>query len=466
MKRKIITIILTILAFATISIPVMAEPAEEATENLASEEEFEPEDSRPIGSKDDEANGYKLENFDEMGDYIVKSSRSDYNCSQISFHCMIPDGFTHGIILEVKNEREDLKFRFVATRPNNYSCHMAVPAGKYRVINCYVDGDTTLSYPLTIPDDFVLEENQTLTVESTLKNYAEIESEADRRLNPDKTVAEEPIKEDVPESLPDDSDIVPWRRVKHTGDGKGVITIVDSRGGCKIPIKLVVEITGTGGDKKGEYRYSTDGGTTFADICVIRTDGDVSIITTDTNEDTGLKMSFGTGEFLIYDKYFFDCDIEYPVSTDVLNGNGNIRITSPETIYSDSHKIRIKMVKTGGNGSGIFVYSLNGGLKWSDEETIPANGMFHIPDTHLVVTFWANEKKGNTFMVSDMYSCDIRGDMSKRSVAPYVLGLIVCLVIAAYYVAISLRSQKSKPWEYTLNVYKPVELKPKKVKKQ
>ena len=68
---------------------------------------------------------------------------------------------------------------------------MAVPAGKYRVINCYVDGDTTLSYPLTIPDDFVLEENQTLTVESTLKNYADIESECDRRLHPEKTVVEE-----------------------------------------------------------------------------------------------------------------------------------------------------------------------------------------------------------------------------------------------------------------------------------
>ena len=465
MKKRILTIILSVALASAFSYTVMAEPQEDLTEEVAEEEEIASETNRPVGSITDLANGYEYQNFDEMGDFIVKSSSSDYNCSQINFHCMIPDGFTHGVILELKNETDNQKFRLVATHSNKYSSHMAVPAGSYRVLNCYVDGDTTLSYPMSMPSDFRLEEKQTLTVESTLKNYAEIESEAKKRSNPEKEKPKEEPKETVQEPQKDTDGIVPWRRVKHTGEGSGVITIIDSRGGCKVPLSLVVEITGTGGDKKGEYRYSTDGGITWADTCVIRCDSDAAVITTDSQEDTGLKMRFENGQFLVFDKYYFDCDIEYPVSTDVLNGNGSIRVSAPTGVYNDSYKLRIKMVKTGGLGSGVFVYSLNGGLRWSEEEIIPKSGAFNIPESPIIVTFWANEQKGDTFMVSDMYTCDIRGDMSNRSVAPYVIGLILLLAAVAYFVAVSLRNQKSKPWEYTLNVYTPVELKQKRSKK-
>ena len=158
MKKRILTIILSVALASAFSYTVMAEPQADLTEEMSEEDEIAPETDRPVGSIADSANGYEYQNFDEMGDFIVKSSSSDYNCSHINFHCMIPDGFTHGVILELKNETDNQKFRFFATHSNRYSSHMAVPAGSYRVLNCYVDGDTTLSYPMSMPSDFRLEE--------------------------------------------------------------------------------------------------------------------------------------------------------------------------------------------------------------------------------------------------------------------------------------------------------------------
>lgn len=481
MRRSFITILIALSVTFSLPHMVHAEPVEEADilENNEKPEKPEERDvlkdlssqageqeelevfDEPEGTKDDSSNGYKFVNYDELGDFVTASSRSNYNCSQISFSCMIPEGFTHGVVLELKNETEDLKFRFVATSSNKYSCHMAVPAGDYRVLNCYVDKDTTLSYPMTMPKDFHLDRNQTLLVESTLKNYGEIEQEAERRLHPEVYQPEEDIKEEIPLETDREESVPPWRRVTHEGEGKGVITIIDNRNCCQIPISLIVEITATGGDKKGEYKYSTDNGITWSDVCVIRTDNEIPIITTDTLEDTRLRMRFESGEFLIYDRYSFNCDIEYAVTEEVSNGNGRIHISSAEPIFGDSYSISVKMTRTGGAGEGAFIYTLDGGKTWSTEMIVPVDGSFTIPGTQLLMTFWANGIKEDTFMVSDMYSCDIRGDMSKRSVAPYIICLLMIVVFMGFLVITGLRGQKSKPWEYTLNVYKPVEIKQK-----
>ena len=61
-----------------------------------------------------------------------------------------------------------------------------------------------------------------------------------------------------------------------------------------------MEITASGGYKKGEFRYSTDKGETWSDTMVIG-NSPVRLDNTADGEFTGLNLRFGNEEFLIYD---------------------------------------------------------------------------------------------------------------------------------------------------------------------
>ena len=481
MRKIFKTLTLIMAMMLVLTVPVMAAPADDSdvteesvedtnTDNAVSneaeasaddQEEIveEPEDES-VGTVDDKNNGYVFKRFDDMGEFVVESSKSDFNCSQLNVSCVIPDGFTLGVILEIENETEGLKFRLVSTATNGYSTRMHVPAGSYHVLNCYVDGDSAMDYPMSLPNDFTLDKNQVLTLESTLRNYGEIEDEANKRMHPEE-YSEKSEESEVPADP--NVKIVPWRRVEHIGSGQGIITITDnSEKGCAVPIDFILKITAPGGERRGEYVYSTDGGITWTDTRVITTSFPVSIITTDSHKDTGLTFYFNSKKFEEGDEFRFSSVVEYGLKTETSNGGGRIRITSPDVIYNDSYKLDVMIVQTGELGTALFKYSVDGGKHWVDDITVPEDGVYDIPNTPLSITFWLRTEEDKIFMVNDEYSCNIKGDMSKRSMAPLFIGIVMVLLLTVFIIVIALRSKRSKPWEYTLNVYKPVELKKRK----
>ena len=240
--------------------------------------------------------------------------------------------------------------------------------------------------------------------------------------------------------------IVPWREIVHEGDGNGVIQI---DGTAKQVTQLVVEITGSGGYRKGEYRYSTDNGESWSDILVI-SNAVTRIEDTATKAYTGLNLSFVSPEYLIYDVYTFSSHIEYEQEGASRNGEGLVNFFSEEVIYNKDYHIKVKVVKTGGLGEGEFVYSMSGGLSWSEPEVIPANGLFELSDSGVRMEFFDN---GGSFMVGDVYETNIKGDRSKRSYMPYIAGALVMILVIIFSVFHHYTAQRDGSDRYELKRY-------------
>lgn len=395
-------------------------------------------------------NGYKVVDADELGSFIVESKKNSYNTAQLNFACTIPDGFNLGVILELENETEGLKFRLISTHSNEYVSRLFVPPGNYRVLNCYVEGDTKLQYPMQMPDDFVIRDSESYTVNSTLINYDEIKEEATIRLSdensePDYTSIVSPNKEEE-EKIPF------WRQVTKKGEGSANIKL---SGICKYSIDFIVRITATGGDRKGEYTYSTDGGDTWSEVSIIKTASDQPIyLTNDSQKETGLKLRFDSmAEYLKYDEYYYKGSIEYKIEEIGNVGKAQIQLYSDEVVYNDSYKFIMKVTKTGGLGRGGFEYSLDNGLTWSRGTPIPKDGVYSIPKTILKIGFF----DGNgDFMVSDSYKAEVKGDMSKRDYTPYLAGFIGIISVLVYMLINHYRKMKDDPRNFKLHVYEPV----------
>ncbi|MCQ4924086.1 DUF2586 domain-containing protein [Tissierella carlieri] len=80
-------------------------------------------------------------------------------------------------------------------------------------------------------------------------------------------------------------------------------------------------------------------------------------------------------------------------------GSGSLKVTgSPYNAFD----ISIKITGQGGLNAASFVYSIDGGRSYSDEATVPMNGVFVIEDTGLTVTFEVLE--GQKFNVDDVFT--------------------------------------------------------------
>lgn len=219
---------------------------------------------------------------------------------------------------------------------------------------------------------------------------------------------------------------------------------------------LLVEITKTGGDKKGEYRYSSDGGYTWSDEKVIKTGSDIPLYSTGKNAtELGLKMRFGAvTEYVTGDLYHLYEPISYEVIEGANIGVGQIQISSEDVIYNDSYDIVVKITKSGTYGEGEFSYSINGGRTYSEPFIIPPGGVVKLFNNPITFRFWA--KDGN-FFVGDEYRCIIKGDQSKRDYTPYALTVAAMLLLGLFMICYRFLMMRDKPQKYRLFEYKPVE---------
>ena len=393
---------------------------------------------------------------DELaGEFITSTVKDEVNTVQINFHCIMPEGFNLGVCVEMLETGSGNMYRILATASNGYLGKMYVPEGAYTILDCYVDGDNTAEYPMSIPADFVAERGKTYLLECVLSDQGRAR---ERMGSLTETGGEDFMQEQaVPEGVQkpageesyEEALKLPWRDIRHQGEGTASLLV---EGVSKQRVELLVEITASGGYKKGEFRYSTDKGETWSDTLVIG-NAPVHVNNTATGEFTGLSLRFGNEEYLIYDVYALNVKIEYEQESVSNNGKGIVNFYSDDVIYDKNYNVVLKVVKTGACGEGEFQYSLNGGFLWSEDLLIPAEGLLLIPDTGIWVEFYDN---GGEFMVGDSFKTKIKGDMSKHDHMPVIAGLLAAVCIAFGLVYHHYASQRDRADQYVLMRYERV----------
>ena len=245
--------------------------------------------------------------------------------------------------------------------------------------------------------------------------------------------------------------IPPWRKVVHEGEGKGVVVI---SGTSKESVDLIVKITKSGGDKEGEYIYSTNTGEDWSETILIRGNADIPLNKTgEKGQETGIKIRFLGDDFRKDDIYQIKTNIEYVVTQASNLGDGQIAVSSEDIIYNDSYKIVLKVTKSGGLKKGRIKYSLDNGITFKSDVLIPEDGKLMIPGTQICIWFYCMEKG---FLVGDQFTCEIKGDMSKRDYSPYIIGFILVIGGLGVYFLNELLKKKENDSGYVIHVYEPI----------
>ncbi|MEA4892646.1 MAG: DUF2586 family protein [Peptococcaceae bacterium] len=73
---------------------------------------------------------------------------------------------------------------------------------------------------------------------------------------------------------------------------------------------------------------------------------------------------------------------------------------SPNHSYTATVEIR----RSGGLNSAVFRLSLNGGISWSDELTVPLAGSYEVPGAGVTLTFTAGDPPADSFKLGDSWS--------------------------------------------------------------
>ena len=245
----------------------------------------------------------------------------------------------------------------------------------------------------------------------------------------------------------------PWSTFVLNGHYSEDITL---SGRSKKSADLIVEITKSGSDREGEYRYSSDNGNTWSEIKVIKTGTDVGLVSTDPSaSDLGTKIRFSSGiDFIKGDRYLIKTPISYEVTENSNAGTAQIQVSSEDVIYNDSYRLVFKITKSGALGEGQFSYSSDGGSSFSESIEIPENGVVRLFNNRITVRFYDGE--GN-FLVGDEYRCEIKGDMSKRDYTPYFVFMAGAVFILIMMVFRKYSGMRDKPQNYVICEYKQIE---------
>ena len=247
-------------------------------------------------------------------------------------------------------------------------------------------------------------------------------------------------------------DTPPWQRFVV---GNTYTDDIHLYGRSRESAQIVVEITKSGGDKEGEYRYSTDNEETWSEEKVIKTGSDIAVITTGKHPaELGVKLRFSSG--ISFEKgriYRISSPVTYETTSGVNVGSATVRFSSDEIIYNDSYDLSVKITKSGSCGEAMFAYS-DGGKAYSEDILIPKSGIIKMYGGKVTLTFWDGAGR---FLVGDEYRCQIKGDMSKRDYTPYIIGIIGSFFFAIFLIFNKLSGMRDKPDNYVLCEYKRVE---------
>lgn len=447
--------ILILLSLITLTIlPVYSAPDEQSQEPEAIQDEIQEDTEEETEATAEDSNEDVQESQDTEeapnaeGDeleVITKTEKNSENCCQVSITAKMPEEFKLDYFIEFQNKLTMQTYRMIGYHDNDYVSYMFVPAGSYYVNEVSVWGDNTSKYPMVLPEDFTVAENENVCLETTLVNYDAIESEAKERLG----IGEESnlTESDLYTS------VMPWYRPIHTGTGSNNVV---RTGIATEALDIVIKIAKSGSINEAEMQISHDGGTTFSENILVPSSYEITYIDEKGKKhETGIKISFPntkTDLLVEGDTYEFLTECEYSVSRNCV-GSGYMRAYSSGITPADI-TLFVLFKSTGKPGEATFTYSYNGagGPFNPNIKTVPEDGIFKIENVGITLEFHCDGE----FKVGDNYEISIPKTKIKKNYTIPVMIFIAVVAVFLIFAYMFLLSFRETNQNYTLSEYQPV----------
>ena len=473
--KKMKLYLLTGLCICSLGATPLYTCAAETTETVVEEQTNDTIEAEDISDAEEEVTE-DIPETEEESEIVTRTKKDETNTCQLSFKATIPEDFGLDCYIDLLHEDTQTTYRLIAYAKNNYTAWMYLPAGNYTVVSVGVWNDNTNMYPMELPDDFVLENEEKITLTSTLVNYRDVEAAIQKKI--EEVEAEILGNEEVTEAKPlfekEKEIILPWREIKHTaGKSNSIVTV---SGTANDAYNVILEFTKSGTVKEAELKASFDGGETWYGPVVLKDtikDEDFAVT---KNPKTGLVFNFSGSEttsiplFYAGDRYEMSTNKEYTVSQ-TSTGDAKVNIYTSEDLTLADYKVVVLIKSTGTTKDLTFDYSINGGFSYTNTPlTVPEGNVFQIPDTNVFVEF--TDLTGQYF-VNDKYTAKIPKDEFEEdhTYILIILGAIILVVVMGFLMF--LKSTADKDSDFVLHKYDAFELedqknakRPKKSKKK
>ena len=141
--------------------------------------------------------------------------------------------------------------------------------------------------------------------------------------------------------------------------------------------RALVLITGSGARGVALYKLSLDGGTTLGAETAVPDNGQISIA------ETGATLVLAAGDLVADDTYEFL--VRAPIGPIAKVGTGP-DITAAGTVKAAADVV-LQILSGGGRNTGTYQLSLDAGVSFDIERTIPVDGLIAVGSTGAVITF-------------------------------------------------------------------------------
>ncbi len=393
----------------------------------------------------------------------------DSSC-EIDAKAAVPEYFGLNIYINIKNLDNGKIYQIPLYKENAYRQRCYVPEGSYTVMEVSVFEDSTGAYPFTCPDDFHMDADETHSLEITLGNYEEIESEInEKRASVAGSAMDDStdVRSDAGTVI-DRDELIPSPEtdfeVEYNGEGRARLGIKGSQTG-EFDIRVRIEKGGFPGDMR--VSISTDKGNTWLEDQPVALDSFMQL------KGTGLTLEFAadpsdkTG-FIEGDLY--SCYVQDPGTELVVTQGRNCSAflslccadpnNHPFNVLEDNGiSLAIRVEKDGTFGTAVVSLSLDGGKTYGEQTLVPDDGILRLAGYDLICDF-RTMKDGRIaesqtgFRKGGIYTAVAK----RRSIKNLIFFLaassaVLCvLAVTGYMKMMSLMPKKS---QYRINTYIP-----------
>lgn len=426
----------------------IADSVREEAENM--EEESTEEASPSEGLHDDSADGLD----GEIVDVITLSSSERNNC-QLSITGSFPEGFDANCYVQIQSEKTGTIYNFPLYNDNHYYQRGNIPDGEYRFFDAGVYDDVTGFFVFNPIDSFSLNYGETKSIVVSFQNEQEVIDYINGRMGLDGEATAEDYK-----FSPSHYDVT------HTGTGTGHIS---AQGTATADYKFIIKVTKSGVPGDMSIAYSTDNGEMYSEPVDIPLSAkwefaNISYIF-EVPSIHNADGTITTGQFIEGDTYKV---VYWDPADSIIYDNGESVMSA--TLHDDDPEknpfytmqelgiteIEFQFLKDGSPGEAVFAYKTDL-TDWSAEMLLPGDGMFHIPETPLYVTFESDSTGGGAELKEgDVFSISLPKDSGLNPL--YILIGFLAIVLGGGYFGIYyfFKSKAVSQSVYSIHEYTPV----------
>ena len=471
MKRQICLLNFILLVFLLNSVSVYANAPEEGLGDINIVYDDTPAEAASNLPSSIESSDFPRPEADETN--IISALNTAYandNSCEIDAVGIVPDDFGLNFYINVKNMDTGDIYQIPLYKENSYKQRCYVKDGSYTVLDVSVFEDAIGRYPFTIPDDFNMKPDETLTLTVTLENYGAVEQEIEQKKDAVEKGLSDHLYENYGElettnkqtdntvSVESDFDVI------YQGKSTARIGITGKQHG---EYDLRIKIVKGGFPGEAIVSISTDKGVTWGADTTVPLDSFIRI------PGTGLTLEFAISKddnigFIAGDMY--SCYINDP-DTDLIITQGRdcsakLSLSCPDpnkhpfnVLEDNGLSLLIRVDKSGDFGSAVISVSLDGGKSYGEQLIVPEEGFITLSGYGLVCDFrsFKNDEivsSSTGFTKGSSYTA-VAYRKSYKNIIYLLIGICSIVCLSAVYGYIKMMSFMPKASQYRINPYIP-----------